>query len=114
MKRQPITSSEPSSEASTEPSSEASTEPLVKQVQSLPAKQVLSLLAKIQVQRANEPAVDTLAAGDLIINEIQKNPCVLGDDADGDGNPDCTLEDEILGEWFEVLQPPDKESTSKD
>ena len=77
-------STEPSSEASTEPSSEASTEPSGEDT------------------GAESLAIDTLAAGDLIINEIQKNPCVLGEeDADGDGNPDCTLEDE-LGEWFEI------------
>ena len=95
------TSSEPSSEASTEPSSEASTEPS-SEASSEPSSEASS--EPSGEDTGTEPenlAVDTLAAGDLIINEIQKNPCVLGDDADGDGNPDCTLVDE-LGEWFEV------------
>ncbi|MAA79245.1 MAG: hypothetical protein CL916_08285 [Deltaproteobacteria bacterium] len=85
------TSSEPSSEASTEPSSEASTEP----------SSEASTEPSGEDTGTGNLAVDTLAAGDLIITEIQKNPCVLGDDTDGDGNPDCTLEDE-LGEWVEV------------
>ena len=96
------TSSEPSSEASTEPSSEASTEPSG-EASAEPSNEA-STEPSGEDTGTEEPsnlAVDTLAAGDLIINEIQKNPCVLGDDADGDGNPDCTLEDE-LGEWFEV------------
>ena len=44
---------------------------------------------------------EVMAPGDLIITEIQNNPCVLGDDSDGDGNQDCTLSDD-LGEWFEI------------
>lgn len=85
------TSAEPSSEASTEPSSEASAEPS-SEASAEPSGE----------DTGSEPlAVETLAAGDLIITEIHKNPCVLGEDADGDGTPDCTLEDE-LGEWFEV------------
>lgn len=43
----------------------------------------------------------TMGVGDLIITEVQNNPCVLGDDINGDGNPDCLLADD-LGEWFEV------------
>ena len=34
----------------------------------------------------NNLDVDRLRAGDLVITEIHKNPCVLGDDADGDGD----------------------------
>lgn len=48
-----------------------------------------------------DATVSELAAGDLIISEIQKNPCVLGADTDDDGNNDCTLADEN-GEWFEI------------
>jgi hypothetical protein len=69
------TSSEPSGEASVEPSGEDTNAP--------------------------ESEIDALRAGDLVITEIHKNPCVIGEDTDGDGNLDCTLDDE-MGEWFEI------------
>ena len=72
-----------SAEPSTEPSSEASTEPGSEDTGSTTSD------------------IENLREGDLIITEIMKNPCVLGDDVDGDGNLDCTVEDE-MGEWFEI------------
>ena len=48
-----------------------------------------------------EDGVEALREGNLVITEIMKNPCVIGEDVDGDGNLDCTLEDEA-GEWFEI------------
>ena len=93
------TSSEPSSEASTEPSSEASTEPS-SEASTEPSSET-STEPSGEDTGSEILEVDILATGDLIITEINKNPCVLGDDTDGDGNLDCTLEDE-LGEWFEI------------
>ena len=45
--------------------------------------------------------VDSLNPGDLVITEVMKNPCVIGEDVDGDGTLDCTVED-VVGEWFEI------------
>lgn len=54
------------------------------------------------------PDWSSMSAGDLIVTEVQNNPCVLGDDTDGDGNPDCLLADE-LGEWFEIYNTSGRE-----
>ena len=94
---------EPSSEASAEPAGEPSGEPSGEPAGEPSGEPAGEPSGEPAGEPSNDPnsSINELAAGDLIISEIHKNPCVLGDDANGDGNPDCTLDDEN-GEWFEI------------
>ncbi len=46
--------------------------------------------------------VSDLNPGEIFITEIMNNPCAEGEDTDGDGDLDCTVEDDN-GEWFEIF-----------
>ena len=49
----------------------------------------------------NGPTAEDLTEGNLVITEIQKNPCVLGEPENEDSQAPCLVDDN-MGEWFEM------------